>query len=57
MNKIVVSPRKSRQVRAWSIFARTSATLDSTPLSDSKRDPVVRAMTLAKVVFPVPGGP
>ena len=57
MNRMVVSPRKSRQVRAWSIFARISATLDSTPLSDSKREPVVRAITLASVVFPVPGGP
>jgi hypothetical protein len=57
MNKMVVSPRRSRQLRAWSILARMSATFDSTPLSDSKREPVVRAITLARVVLPVPGGP
>ena len=46
-----------RTSRARSQTARNWATLLVTPLVRSKRRCVVRAMTSASVVLPVPGGP
>ena len=55
-NSTVRPPAASRS-RARAITARTSVTLADTADSSSNAASVVRAITRASVVFPVPGGP
>lgn len=54
---MVAWPRSPRRLRARSTTSRTSLTPAVTAERVSKALAVVAAMTLARVVLPVPGGP
>ena len=57
MNRIVFCPEVRRRLVAAAIARRISATLLSTPLRRINFECVISAMTWARVVLPVPGGP
>ena len=50
-------PWKARRSRAAATISRSSPTLPSTALNGTKCDLVAAAMTCARVVLPLPGGP
>lgn len=57
INKSVALPELARRLAAVARTRRISETLDSTPLNLSKRLWVRSAITCARLVLPVPGGP